>query len=80
MMVRLMRGIDEIECVRRNALRQKRPGYVLRHGEIGTILETFEDGRAYLVEFGHLAPDACDWLGVLYPTEVEVLPAAAAAA
>ena len=76
----LLQEIDETECARRNALTNKQPGLALRVGEIGTVLETFGDGEAFLIEFGSRAPDTCDWLGVLYPCEVEVLSSVAKAA
>ena len=40
------------------------------------MVETFGTGEAFLVEFsknGKAAKDECDWMGVLYPTEIEVL-------
>jgi len=79
-LVRLVRDVDVAECARRNALSQKLPGFVLRQGQVGTVLETLQGGAAFLVEFGDCAPAACDWLGVLYTTEVEMLPTAVAAA
>ena len=68
---RLLREIDPAECMRRNALSNKRPGLALREGSVVTVLETLEQGNAFLVEFGGKAPESCDWLGVLYPTEIE---------
>lgn len=79
-LVRLVRDVDVAECARRNALSREQPGLVLRQGQTGILLETLEGGLAFLVEFGSGAADACDWLGVLYTTEVEVLPTAIAAA
>jgi hypothetical protein len=48
---RLNRELDERECKRRNALSQTSPGYVLRAGDVGTVVETFGPGEAFLVEF-----------------------------
>ena len=43
----------------------------LSEGSVVTVLETLDQGNAFLVEFGERAPEKCDWLGVLYPTELE---------
>ena len=76
MTARLVRELDEGECQRRNALTTKAsPGFKLTSGEIGTVLETFGEGEAFLVEVSkgrRKQADDCDWMGVLYPTEVEV--------
>ena len=75
MRVRVTRGMDERECKRRNALSKTRPGFVLRPGDVGTVVETFGTNEAFLVEFnknGHAAANSCDWMGVLYPAEIEV--------
>lgn len=72
---RLVREIDPGECLRRNALTNKRPGLKLNQGSMVTVLETLDQGNAYLVEFAEKAPDKCDWLGVLYPTELEFVAA-----
>ena len=72
---RLMREIDERECKQRNALSKTSPGFALRTGDVGTVVETFGTGEAFLVEFsknGKAASGECDWMGVLYPTEVEL--------
>jgi hypothetical protein len=72
---RLTRGLDEAECRRRNALSANKPGLKLVQGETVTVLETFGTGEAFLVEFKKSKtanPDSCDWLGVLYPTELEL--------
>ena len=72
---RLMRELDEHECRRRNALSQTLPGFTLRSGDVGTVLETLGNNEAFLVEFnrtGKAANGQCDWLGVLYPAEIEV--------
>lgn len=68
---RLMRDLDAGECLRRNALTNKQPGMRLRQGQTVTVLETLDQGNAFLVEFGEKTPEKCDWLGVLYPTEIE---------
>jgi hypothetical protein len=72
---RLVRGIEAGECMRRNALSNKRPDLALREGSVVTVLETLEQGNAFLVEFGERMPDRCDWLGVLYPAEIEFVTA-----
>ena len=72
---RLTRGLDELECRRRNALSATKPGLQLVPGEVVTVLETFGTGEAFLVEFKKTKttnPDTCDWLGVLYPAEIEM--------
>src|SRR5690606_11348726 len=40
---RLTRGLDEHECRRRNALSRSIPGFALRSGDVGTVLETLGD-------------------------------------
>lgn len=72
---RLTRNMDEAEVRRRNALSATKPGLSLGQGEVVTVLETFGTGEAFLVEFKKTKssnPDSCDWLGVLYPSEIEV--------
>jgi hypothetical protein len=72
---RLRRELDEHECKRRNALSRTIPGFALRPGDVGTVLETLGDNEAFLVEFnrsGNARKGECDWLGVLYPAEIEV--------
>jgi hypothetical protein len=73
---RLRRELDEQECRRRNALSRTIPGFALRTGDVGTVLETLGDNEAFLVEFnrnGSARKGECDWLGVLYPAEIEVV-------
>jgi hypothetical protein len=73
---RLMRGLDEHECKRRNALSRSVPGFALSSGDVGTVLETLGNNEAFLVEFnrnGKAANGQCDWLGVLYAAEIEVV-------
>jgi hypothetical protein len=75
-MARLRRELDEHECKRRNALSKTLPGFALRTGDVGTVLETLGDNEAFLVEFnrnGNAGKGECDWLGVLYPAEIEVV-------
>ncbi|MEZ5849754.1 MAG: hypothetical protein R3D68_03770 [Hyphomicrobiaceae bacterium] len=69
---RLVRELDPGECLRRNALTNKRPDVRLRQGATVTVLEELEKGNAFLVEFNERkAAENCDWLGVLYTTEIE---------
>jgi hypothetical protein len=73
---RLTRELDERECRQRNALSQTIPGFALRSGDVGTVLETLGNNEAFLVEFnrnGKAVNGQCDWLGVLYPAEIEVV-------
>jgi hypothetical protein len=73
---KLRREMDESECKRRNALSKTSPGFALRTGDVGTVLETLGNNEAFLVEFsrnGKLAKGECEWLGVLYPTEIEMV-------
>jgi hypothetical protein len=75
MLAKVTREMDERECKRRNALSITSPGFVLRPGDVGTVLETFGTNEAFLVEFnkgGDGAANSCDWMGVLYPAEIEV--------
>ena len=74
---RLIRQIDGPECATRNALTNKPVQLVLPAGSIGTVVDRLGDGDAYLVEFGSRGPDKCDWLGVLYTSEIQSLLAAA---
>lgn len=74
---KLRREIDERECKRRNALSKTSPGFALRTGDVGTVLETLGNNEAFLVEFNKDGKAAkggeCDWLGVLYPAEIEMV-------
>ena len=75
MTARLIRELDERECKQRNALSRNAPGFMLEAGEVGTVVETFGRGEAFLVEFnknGTTAKGQCDWMGVLYPAEIEL--------
>ncbi len=73
---RLVRELDAGECLRRNALTNKRTDLRLRQGAVVTVLETLDQGNAFLVEFGEKTPSKCDWLGVLYPAEIEFVTSA----
>ncbi|MBO0766364.1 MAG: DUF4926 domain-containing protein [Hyphomicrobiaceae bacterium] len=73
---RLLRELSEQECRQRNALSRSIPGFALRSGDVGTVLETLGNNEAFLVEFnrnGKAKNGECDWLGVLYPAEIEVM-------
>ncbi|HRD74428.1 MAG TPA: hypothetical protein PK264_00595 [Hyphomicrobiaceae bacterium] len=72
---KLVRQIGEDECRRRNALSRTVPGFTLKPGQIGNVLEKFGEGEAFLVEFGPKA-NSCDWLGVLYSSELELVSSA----
>ncbi len=76
---KLRREMDERECRQRNALSQTRPGLRLQTGDVVTVVETFGSNEAYLVEFNRntRAANACDWMGVLYPAELEMVGAGA---
>ena len=72
---KLNREMDERECRQRNALSMTHPGFSLAAGTIGTVVETFGTGEAFLVEFNSSRATRngqCDWMGVLYPTEIEL--------
>jgi hypothetical protein len=69
---RLLRALDEAECKRRNALSRTKPGFALRTGEKVKVVEAFGSSEAYLVEAGSSRKDSCDWMGVLYPGELEI--------
>jgi hypothetical protein len=76
MTARLMRTMDEREAKERNALSVTRPGLALKAGDVVTVVETFDKGSAFLVEFNGAAKtkkNACDWMGVVYPAEIEVI-------
>jgi hypothetical protein len=77
---RLTRQLDVRDCARRNALTNKPANFELAAGSIGIVVDTLGNGDAYLVEFGSRGPDKCDWLGVLYASEIELMPAVAKAA
>jgi hypothetical protein len=73
---RLMRGFDESEVRRRNALSATQPGLHLVAGDMVTVVETLDAGGSFLVEFnkgGKPKKDSCDWLGVVKLNEIEVV-------
>jgi hypothetical protein len=72
MTAKLNRELGERECRRRNALSTTRPGFALAAGEVGTVVETFGTGEAFLVEFTKNGNGQCEWMGVLYPAEIEL--------
>lgn len=77
---KLRREMDERECKQRNALSQTSPGFRLNSGDVVTVVETFGSNEAFLVEFNKPSKakngNACEWMGVLYPAEIEMLGAA----
>jgi hypothetical protein len=76
MTAKLRRELDERECKQRNALSRTSPGFALQTGDVGTVLETLGNNEAFLVEFnknGKAKKNECDWLGVLYPAEIEMV-------
>ena len=80
MTARLMRAMDEMEAKRRNALSATKPGFRLAEGDMVTVVETFDAGSAFLVEFtkgGKSKKDSCDWMGVVTVNEIEVVDIAA---
>lgn len=77
---RLIKRLTERECAERNALTNRKAPPVLTAGTVGTVLDTLEEGRAFVVEFGSRGPDQCDWLGVLYASELQIMPDASRAA
>ena len=77
---RLLRDIDAHECASRNALTNKPHRLVLTAGTIGAVVDRLDNGDAYLVEFGSRGTDACDWLGVLYASEIQPVVEVAKAA
>ena len=68
--VQLTRQLEATEYAQRNALSDKTPHLMLPVGSIGIVVDQLSDG--YLVEFGTSGSDECDWLGVLYPSEIEL--------
>jgi hypothetical protein len=70
----LIKHMNERECARRNALTNRPTALVLNVGMVGTVLDTLDDGQAFVVEFGSRGPDQCEWLGVLYASELQLMP------
>jgi hypothetical protein len=78
LMAKLRREIDEGELKRRNALSKMAKGLRFRVGDTLRVVETFGSGEAFLVERAADKEDKCDWMGVLYPAEIEVVEAESA--
>jgi hypothetical protein len=73
---KLRREMDERECKRRNALSKTSPGLVLRPGDCRHRGRDVRHGRGIpgrVQQKGRARKDSCDWMGVLYPTEIEVM-------
>jgi hypothetical protein len=73
---RLLRPLNEREAAARNALSATKPGLKLQMGDVVTVVETFDQGTSFLVEFnngGKAKKDACDWMGVVSASEVEIV-------
>lgn len=68
---RLLRELGEPECRQRNALSRTAPGFRLKAGDVVQVVETFREG--FLVEVAPRTSDRCDWMGVLYPSEIELI-------
>ena len=80
MTARLMRSMDAGEAKRRNALSATSPGLALREGDTVTVVETFDAGSSFLVEFnksGKVKADSCDWMGVVSMREIEIVDVSA---
>ena len=77
---RLIRDLDVAECARRNALSSNPAELSLAAGTVLTVLDTLSAGETFLVEFGSRGPHQCEWLGVLYASELEFTPNLAHAA
>lgn len=79
MTARLLRPLSEHEARERNALSATKPGLKLQAGDVVTVVETFDAGSSFLVEFnngGKAKKDTCDWMGVVSVAEIEVLDVA----
>jgi hypothetical protein len=79
MTARLLRPIAESEARERNALSATKPGLALKAGDVVTVVETFDAGSSFLVEFnkgGKVKKDSCDWMGVVSLAEIEVVEVA----
>lgn len=73
---RLVRGYSAEEARRRNALSTTQPGLMLAAGDVVTVVDRFEGGRSFLVEFSRsrpACPDSCDWMGVIPAGDVELI-------
>jgi hypothetical protein len=76
MTARLIRNLTEHEARERNALAVTKPGLQLAAGDVVRVVDTFDQGTHFLVEFdrgGKQKKDTCDWMGVLKATEIEVV-------
>ena len=76
MTARLLRPLSEHEARERNALSATKPGLKLQTGDVVTVVETFDSGSSFLVEFnkgGKPKKDSCDWMGVVSVSEIEVM-------
>jgi len=69
---RLIREIDTRECQRRNALSRTKPGFKLSHGDMVKVVESFSGDTEFLVEVSGPRKDSCDWMGVLYQSEISL--------
>jgi hypothetical protein len=79
MTARLLRPLNEREARERNALSATKPGLALNVGDVVTVVETFDAGSSFLVEFnksGKPKKDSCDWMGVVTLAEIEVVDVA----
>ena len=71
-----MRDLTEGEARERNALSTTKPGLRLAAGDVVRIIDTFDQGTHFLVEFdrsGKAKKDTCDWMGVLKAGEIEMV-------
>ena len=79
MTARLLRPLSEVEAKERNALSATKPGLKLQAGDVVTVVETFDAGSSFLVEFtksGKPKNDSCDWMGVVRVGEIEIVEVA----
>jgi len=67
---KIVRTLDERECQRRNALSSTKPGFALKTGDTVKVVEAFNE--TFLVEAGGSRKDSCDWMGMLYASEIEL--------
>lgn len=73
---RLMRGFSADEARQRNALSRTEPGLRLSPGDVVTVVDRFEGGRSFLVEFSRSkdrAASTCDWMGIVPAVDVELI-------
>lgn len=73
---RLVRGLNEEEARTRNALSLTQPGLRLVAGDVVTVVDRFEQGASFLVEFRKSSQpqsETCDWMGVLRASDVEFI-------